>query len=143
MLFLHYPIGTQPSSTVPQTSTEKVFNLFLFENAGLIREFGAVFHKVSGTDVQKQEFLKSKVLSDVTSARRFPIPKDYLKFNPIKGASVEGLLSAETFRQLREMDMHLAVFEAAFKVMNAPRQPLWCLTFVVDGEVRQGLQGAA
>lgn len=121
--------------TTSHATPEKIFNLFLFDDGGIIREFGAVFHKTAGTEAQKLEHLKSKVKTDVPNARRFPVPEHLSIYVPIARISVNGALTNQAFRFLVEGGKQLQVFEAAFEAMNAPRAPLFCITFVVNGHV--------
>lgn len=114
-------------------SQERVFNLFLFIDKGIISTYGAYFHKISGTEDQKCEYLKAHVQIDLPKARRFRVPKHYSLLDPTNGAKWEGAISADGFYQLAAVHHQLPLFEEAFISMRAPRGPLFCITAVADG----------
>lgn len=102
---------------------------------GYITEFGAVFHTISGTDAQKMEHLRSHASSDLARAQRFRIPKHFAVVDPRNGAKWESVLPYEGFLQLVTAKRHLPVFEEAFASLRAPRGPLTCISFVMNGRL--------
>lgn len=52
------------------------------------------------------------------------------------GAKLLGAITNDTFRFLASGQRHLQVFEQAFTTLNAPSAPLFCITFVIDGDVK-------
>ena len=115
--------------------TERVFNLFLFVEHGVIATYGAKCHKMSGTEPYKLAHLQSLVNDDVLQSRRFPIPKSFVLVNSATGTRLDGAISVGMFYELVARGRHLTIFEEAFVVLNAPRDPLFCITPVVDGIV--------
>ena len=56
---------------------EKIYNLFYYCQDDIILEFGIIEHVFTGTDEQKNAFLKDQVISDFNKAKRYPIPSEY------------------------------------------------------------------
>lgn len=117
------------------TRTERIFNLFVFVEHGLISTYGAVCHKINGTEYYKFAYLQSRVEADVLESRRFPIRKSLRHLDSATGILHEGAVSPEWFYRLASWGSHLPIFEEAFVAMNAPSDPLFCITPVVDGIV--------
>ena len=115
--------------------TERIFNLFLFVEHGVIASYGATFHKMTGAEHEKLAYLQSRVMDDVQQSRRFPVPKSFVLLNSATGIRLEGAISVDTFYELLAWGRHSTIFEEAFAAMNAPRGPLFCITPVVDGVV--------
>ena len=115
--------------------TERIFNLFLFVEHGVITTYGAKYHKMTGTEPYKLAHLQSLVEDDVLQSRRFPVPKSFVLLNSATGTRLEGAISVDTFYELLAWGRHSTIFEEAFAVMNAPRDPLFCITPVVGGIV--------
>lgn len=115
--------------------TERIFNLFLFVEHGVISTYGAKYHKLTGTEPYKLAHLQSLVEDDVLQSRRFPVPKSFLLLNSATGIRLEGAISVDTFYELLAWGRHSTIFEEAFAAMNAPRDPMFCITPVVDGVV--------
>lgn len=119
-------------------SKERIFNLFIFVDKGIISTYGAIFHKITGTEQEKYVYLKSKVEDDLPKSRRFRVPKHYSLLDPTNGAKWEGAIPADSFYQLATVGRQLPLFEEAFVSMNAPRAPLFCITPVIDGVISTG-----
>lgn len=115
--------------------TERIFNLFLFVEHGLIANYGAKYHKMTGTERHKLAYLQSRVEDDVLQSRRFPIPKFFVLVDSATGTRREGAIHLDLLQELVAGGRNLAIFEEAFEAMNAPRDPLFCITPVVDGIV--------
>lgn len=113
---------------------ERVFNLFLFVNDGRIRELGVSIHEAIGSDSSKLKLLQRKVNDDLLRARRFAVPNRYRAVTG-NGVMEAGVLSHGVFNELASARKHLDVFEELFKAVGAPRDPLTCITPVVDGVV--------
>jgi hypothetical protein len=115
--------------------TEKTFNLFIFVEDDIIHELGVVVHEQEGTDQEKLAFLKNQVVADFKKAIRILIPNRYLIENDITGERISAL-KYENFRVLAQMNLHMQVFEEIFQSFNASATPLFCMTPVVEGELR-------
>lgn len=115
--------------------TERIFNLFLFVEHGVITTYGATYHKMTGTENKKLAYLQLRVTQDVAASRRFSVPKSFELFNTASGTRKFGAISIDAFYELATSGRHLEMFEEAFAAMNAPRDPLVCITPVVDGVV--------
>ncbi|MBM1310360.1 hypothetical protein JQT66_09300 [Sulfitobacter mediterraneus] len=98
---------------------EKIFNLFIFFENGVANEVGGRFHKLSGDDFQKQEFLKCNVKADFPNAVRVSLPR---AFTP------------EEWRSQQRIGNVLAFFEEYLSKSNAPKAPLFGITAIVDGK---------
>ena len=115
--------------------TERIFNLFLFVEHGVITTYGAKYHKMSGTEPYKLARLQSLVDDDVLQSRRFPVPKSFVLLNSPIGIRLDGAICIDSFYELVAWGRHPTIFEEAFAVMKAPRDPLFCITPVVGGIV--------
>jgi hypothetical protein len=115
--------------------TERIFNLFLFVENGVIATYGAKYHKMSGPENYKLAHLQSLVDDDVLQSRRFPIPKSFVLLDSATGTRLDGAISVESFYEFVASGRHPTIFEEVFAVMSAPRDPLCCITYVVDGVV--------
>lgn len=100
---------------------ETIYNIFYFVENGAIRDAAILTHDVDGSDKEKVEWLKSAVVSDLAKATRIPLPKP---------------IAHDTFVAMQRLGRHLEVFETLFEAAGAPRDPLCCLTAVVDGYPR-------
>ncbi len=122
---------------------EYIVNLFLFidttcmPGAQVLRQIGASWHEREGTDAEKLAYLQSCVEADFPSSKRYLLPK-WCVLVDLSGRAVKGLLTYPTFQKLREVGRQMEVLEdAVFQhCPHAPRQPLMCITPVVDGKVR-------
>ena len=100
---------------------ERVFNIFIYFEAGLAKEYGVRHHRIGGTDSEKTTFLLTHVAADHSKARRFQLPRNF---------TVDEWVAA-----LRHGDV-LFYFEEAFQIFRAPAAPIHCLTSIVDGVPR-------
>lgn len=116
--------------------SEKVVNLFLFINDGLIREIGATWHDAKGSDDVKLLFLQSKVEDDWRGSRRHPVP-GWCSAVRQDGVIEKSCVSYEGFRQLAGSGQQMKILEAVFSQYKfAPENPLMVVTPVVDGVVK-------
>jgi len=113
---------------------EQVFNLFLFVNDGLIRELGISIHEVNGSDATKLKHLQRNVNGDFPRARRFAVPRRYAAATG-NGVIEAGVLTHNLFNEMALVGRQVAVFEEMFTAVGAPRDPLTCITPVVDGVI--------
>lgn len=111
---------------------ERLFNLFVFVDDGIIRELGAATHDRAGTDQEKLKFLQAQVSTDFSATRRFPVPSRYILVKP--GAADDAGLQYRAFQALTQSGRHLEVFEEVFAALEGPDNPLFCITPVVNGE---------
>jgi hypothetical protein len=115
---------------------ETIYNLFLvIEHDGLVRSLGVVGHECGGGDEGKYRLLQGAVEEDIPAARIFPVPKRFVTF--VEGGreleSVEGSISFAHYETLLRDGAHLDLFEELLEVVDAPPDPLVCITPVVDG----------
>ncbi|MBK7203097.1 hypothetical protein [Candidatus Amarolinea dominans] len=101
--------------------TERIFNLFYFTQNDVIHELGVVVHELKGTDSEKMAFLQNSITKDFLGSRRFLIPRKYAG------------LTVDAFFALCRLGKHLEVYEEIFFELNAPFDPLCCVTPIVDG----------
>ena len=119
--------------------TERIFNLYLFiqsrlASSGIIQELGATVHEYSGTDAGKIAFLQSQAEADLTEAQRFPVPERYVLVAVNSDITRSGL-DYRGYEGLVQGGRHLELFEEVFQTINAPADPLICITPDVDGKV--------
>jgi hypothetical protein len=65
-------------------ASERIFNIFVYFDNGLAREYGIRYHKIHGSDEELMSFLRANVEDDHKEARRFPLsrmftPSEWLK----------------------------------------------------------------
>ena len=114
--------------------SEPIFNLFLFVSSGkIIYELGVVSHNFEGTDKQKLSFLAKQVSSDFLKAKKFPVPKRYQLSDVETGKTSNGI-RYQSYITMASSGMHLDLFEEIFEALNAPPQPLMCITPIVNGK---------
>lgn len=99
---------------------ERIFNIFVFSNSGVITEYGLFFHKKSGSEEELLAFLRSRVSEDVKKCRRFPLP------SPI---------SNENYVAIRRMNQVVNMANEGLSLLRAPRNVLFCATVVIDGKI--------
>ncbi len=104
---------------------ETILNIFLVINDGLISEFRAKSHSISGSDDEKILFLKSNAENDFYSAEKFDPPVDN------NGSK----MSYKKFYKLEKQGLQFQLFENIFDYFNAPENPLVCVTPVLDGKI--------
>ena len=115
---------------------ETIYNLFLvIEHDGLIRWLGVVGHECGGGDEGKYRLLQGAVEADIPAARILPVPKRFVTF--VEGGreleSVEGAISFTHYGTLLRDGAHLDLFEELLRAVDAPPDPLVCITPTVDG----------
>jgi len=114
---------------------ERIFNLFLFIEGGIIQELGVVVHVHQGSDSAKIKFLQDSVASDFANSQRFPLPHRFITIQGSDGVN-RGRLSYDTFVFLMQNGAVAGVFEEVFQKIGAPQNPLMCVTPIVDGKPR-------
>ena len=57
--------------------SERGFNIFIYFDVGIAREYGMRHHRLSGTDAEMATLLQTKVESDFALARRFPLRRTF------------------------------------------------------------------
>lgn len=109
--------------------TERIFNLFLFVEHGVITTYGAKYHKMSGTEPYKLARLQSLVDDDVVQSRRFPIPKSFVLLNSPIGIRLDGAICIDSFYELVACGRHPTIFEEAFKCRQSAPKSIRCKWF--------------
>lgn len=98
---------------------EKIFNFFIYFDAGVAHELGIWFHKRSGTDDEKTDFLRSQVKKDYLKARRFDLPQSF---------------TPEQWRARLRFDGALPIFESILAELSVSKSSfVYCLTPILDG----------
>lgn len=109
-------------------AAERIFNIFLYFDDGVARDYGVRHHLIAGHDAEKTRFLLSHVDTDYPVARRFHLSRQFTH--------------AEWFAAHRHGQV-LGYFEEAFQLFRAPPAPVYCITAIVDGEPKIDLQVGA
>ncbi len=104
---------------------EIIANIYLVINKDLIEEFKAKSYKISGTDEEKIEYLKTYAYSDFENAISFEAPED-------KSGK---RMKYKNFAKLAKRGLEQQFFEEIFKTLKMPENPLICVTPVVDGKI--------
>lgn len=114
---------------------EKIFNLFVFLEDGMIQEIGAVSHMLKGSDNYKMKYLQSQVVTDLPRAKRYCVPDRYSSVMP-DNKCINAQPSYDILHILSAEGRQLEFFEEVFVDMGAPVNPLYCITPIVDGQPR-------
>ncbi|MDR6758842.1 hypothetical protein J2Y48_004150 [Mycoplana sp. BE70] len=97
---------------------ERAFNIFVYFDQGVARQYGARHHRLAGSDEAKLKHLLANVETDHTNAKRFDFERT---FTP------DEWIAAQRFSEVTHY------FEEAFCHFRAPRAVIYCVTSVVDG----------
>lgn len=118
-------------------TAEACFNVFLYVNGPdeIIREYGVTVHQLTGTDPAKLRHLQLWVADDFGAARRFPVPPGYW-VQLLQGGKLHDALSWDIYQALWLRNLHMRIFEPAFREIGGPPNPLMVVTPVVDGVPR-------
>ena len=112
-------LSTISTEKVRDMSDERIFNIFLYFNNDTARDYGVRHHRFSGTDGEKTSFLQTQVDADYPFARHFSLSRHFTSSEWL-AAQRRGLI--------------LDYFEEAFHLYRAPRDPVFCITAIVDGK---------
>ena len=118
---------------------EKIFNLFpVFNHLHFLKEVGAYYHKLGGTDQEKIKFLQDRVHEDWETAKIFPVSGFR---NDVTVFSLDGMSKGTTMINYSDfakfsMQKTVELFEIAFKEMMAPINPIIVITPIIDGKPR-------
>jgi len=104
---------------------EKILNLYLVIQNGLIEEFRAGCYEADGSDEEKISFLKQRAAADYASSFKFD--------PPISNSGKK--MKYNQFARLEKQGKQFLLFEEIFQKFQVPDSPLICLTPVVDGKV--------
>lgn len=116
--------STPSGRTLESMSAERIFNIFIYFDDGVARDYGLRHHRVAGSDEDKATFLRAHVNADHPIARRFPLSRN---FTPTQWLAAQ-----------RHGD-ELGYFEMGFVAFRAPPAPVFCLTPVVNGVAKVDL----
>lgn len=114
---------------------EKIYNIFLETQGEYIRQIGVVEHLVSGTDQEKIDFLQKNAKLDITSMSTFPIP-DRFQFIDDDNFRHKRVLRISKYRELNYIGKSYELFKEIFNYYDSPMEPLMCISFVVDGQLK-------
>lgn len=105
--------------------SEKIANLFLFINAGVIDEIGIVWHDRSGPDDEKISFLQFSAEHDVLHCKRHKV-------------KYRQKLTHIAFMRLGFMCKQMEIMEkVVFSNYDfCPDEPLMVLTCLIDGKIK-------
>ncbi len=104
---------------------EIILNIYLIINNGDVVSFKAKAYEKNGDDAEKIKFLKENVRNDFEHAFVFDAP-----FNKLGQ-----FMSYRKFSKLERQGMQYRLFEEIFEKLNAPENPIVCVTPVVNGEI--------
>ncbi len=113
---------------------EKIYNIFaIFENEILIST-GYVMHEIEGTDEMKIKFLQDNVHKDKEKMIVNLIPSTY-KIKDKNGLQKNGI-SLDSYNSMLFNGTSGVIFEYIFQASNAPENPLYISTSIVNGEIK-------
>jgi hypothetical protein len=112
--------------------TEKIFNLFLYVDKGIITEIGAIMHEISGSDYEKKEFMKSRVHTGAKKNVRFLVPSHFKV--SVNGRIMQGV-HYETYKRVNAIGAANRLFEEIYEHYEAPSEPLKHIATVIDGVI--------
>lgn len=112
---------------------EKIYNIFIEVNDGLIRRLGAIEHVMDGTDDEKLEFLKAHVDHDIANVKYFPVPDRYVIVS--NGVHNKGILSYEKYIQLDQLGRLYELISEILEFYDTVEEPLVCITPITDGQI--------
>jgi hypothetical protein len=115
-------MGTLAGKVRRLMSGGRIFNIFLYFDGGIAREYGVRHYCQHGDDDAKLAWFKALVDADFGHARRFALPRTF----------TQGEWSAQ---QRKGMD--LGLFDEGLTHYRAGREPLVGLTAIVDGVPRR------
>jgi hypothetical protein len=104
---------------------EKILNIYLVIDNGVVVEFRAMAYEKEGGDDYKIKFLKGRAAKDFDKAYRFDAPSD-------KDGS---FMSYKKFARLEQRGRQFELFEEIFSRFGVPENPLICVTPVMDGKI--------
>ncbi|MFA6978523.1 MAG: hypothetical protein WC209_04280 [Ignavibacteriaceae bacterium] len=105
--------------------TEKILNLYLVIEQGVIEEFRAYSYEADGSDEEKISLLKTNAANDFHSSFKFDAP--------VSNAGKK--MKYKQFSRLEKQGKQFLLFEEIFQKFQVPDSPLVCLTPVVDGKI--------
>ena len=111
---------------------EKVFNLFLYIDKGIITEIGVTTHEVTGSDEEKLALMKNAVSSGFEKNIRFLVPAKFKIF--VNGRTIQGIFY-DTYMRICSMGAEIELFEEIFEHYYTPGMPLYWVTPIVDGVI--------
>lgn len=106
---------------------EKIFNCFLYTDGTEISQLGVVVHEMDGSDEEKIEFLRRAVHNDFLIA----------SLANVRSCSIgtsDGIFKYSSYMALVRSGRSSEVFEEFFVRYNSPKNPLCCITSIVNGE---------
>lgn len=118
---------------------ENVYNLFAYADSekGIVHSIGCVKHHIGGGDQSKIKYLQKNVEQDLPKAKKFkPFKRMNFFWADENGKVGEGQdIPMNLFTHL-PINQRNEFFENAFLAMDAPKNPLTCITAVIDGKIR-------
>lgn len=113
-------------------SEEKVYNFYYFVEDGLIKKIGVVEYSVFGNDMHKLNWLKSHAQDDLERAVAYPV-SPFLYPNSTN-------VPYEDFVARQRVGKSIEFFEHIFVELNAPANPLYIASPVINGKVAYDIQ---
>jgi len=105
--------------------SEKILNLYLVIDNGIIEEFRACSYEADGSDEENISFLKKNAAHDFPASFKFDAPV----------SNFGKKMKYKQFSRLEKQGKQFLLFEEIFQKFQVPDSPLICLTPVVDGEI--------
>lgn len=113
---------------------ENIYNLFVFLEGDDAKELGVVCHQYAGGDSEKTTYLQLHMKTDLGNAQKFSLPYEELRI--WLNLDSDQSFSFKMLSYFIRIGHVLRLFESVFKEINAPKQPLTCITLVQDGVPR-------
>ena len=104
---------------------EIILNIYLVIEKENVISFRAKAYEQEGDDADKIAFLKKQAKEDFEHAYVFDAPFNRLGQH----------MSYRKFSKLEKQGLQYQLFEEIFEKLNAPQNPIVCVTPVVDGKI--------
>ena len=99
-------------------TSERIFNIFVYFDSGVAKEYGVRHHMIGGEDSEKTAFLLSHIAQDLSKARRFRLARNF---------------TPDEWRAAFRYGEVLGYFDEGFTLFRASSSPIFCVTSIVDG----------
>lgn len=106
---------------------EKIFNCFIYTDGEIISQLGVAVHEMDGSDEEKIAFLKNSVSSDCLIA-------DIANVRSCSIGTSDGIFKYSSYMALVRAGRSMEVFEQFFTRHDGPKNPLFCITSIVNGK---------
>ncbi len=116
---------------------EQVFNLYAIVEDEIIRKVALKSHMISGSDEEKNKFLRDNAEKDFKESKLYNVPENYVimdLFDEKNNDMVCGI-PYEVYKKYIETGNAIGIYELAFIDNNAPMRPFVNYSVVKDDRI--------